>query len=66
MFLKVFATMSSLQSLAPIAGTALSTSVYNATADLGYPWAASYLLNSGGLFTIGNILISKRFKTFSP
>ena len=51
--------MSSLQSLAPIAGTALYSSIYNATADLGYPWQASYLLNSAGLFTIGNISISQ-------
>ena len=45
--------MSSLQSLAPIVGTALYTSVYNATADLAYPLQASYLLNSAGLFTAG-------------
>ena len=45
--------MSSLQALAPIVGTALYTGVYNATADLAYPWQASYLLNSVGLFTAG-------------
>ena len=45
--------MSSLQALAPIVGTALYTGVYNATADLRYPWQASYLLNSAGLFTAG-------------
>ena len=54
--LQVFATMSSLQALAPIVGTALYTSVYNATADLPYPWQASYLLNSVGLFTTGKYL----------
>ena len=45
--------MSSLQSLAPILGTGLYTSVYTTTADLSYPWQASYLLNSAGLFTAG-------------
>ncbi len=45
--------MSGLQALAPIVGTALYTGVYNATADLPYPWQASYLLNSAGLFTAG-------------
>ena len=47
---KVFATMSSVQSLAPIIATAVYTSVYNATSELAYPWASSYLLLSGCLF----------------
>ena len=45
--------MSSLQSFAPIMATALYTSIYNATSDLSYPWQASYLLNSAGLFAAG-------------
>ena len=48
--------MSSLQSVAPIAATALYTSLYKATADLSYPWQASYLFCSVGFVTIGEKL----------
>ena len=44
--------MSSVQSVAPIIATALYTSVYNATSDLEYPWASSYLFLSGCLFIL--------------
>ena len=44
--------MSSVQSVAPIIATALYTSVYNATSDLAYPWASSYLFLSGCLFIL--------------
>ena len=37
-FLKVFATMSSLQSIAPILGTTLYASIYNSSSELPYPW----------------------------
>ena len=45
--------MSSLQSVAPIMATALYTSLYNATADLSYPWQGSYLFTSVGFVVIG-------------
>ena len=51
--------MSSLQSVAPIAATALYTSLYKATADLSYPWQASYLFCSVGFVTIGEKLLYK-------
>ena len=47
--------MSSLQSVAPIMATALYTSLYNATADLSYPWQASYLFTSAGFVIIGKL-----------
>ena len=52
-YIQVFATMSSLQSVAPIMASALYTSLYNATADLSYPWQASYLFTSAGFVMLG-------------
>ena len=51
--------MSSLQSIAPILGSALYAGIYNSSTDLPYPWQASYLFNSVGLISIGksNILL---------
>ena len=51
--LKVFATMSSLQSIAPILGTTIYATIYNSSSDLPYPWQASYLFNSVGFISIG-------------
>lgn len=47
--------MSSFQSVAPIMATALYTSLYNATAELSYPWQGSYLFTAAGFVMIGNI-----------
>ena len=55
--LKVFATMSSLQSIAPILGTTLYASIYNSSSDLPYPWQASYLFNSVGFISMGRIIL---------
>ena len=55
---KVFATMSSLQSIAPILGTTLYASIYNSSSDLPYPWQASYLFNSVGFISLGRILFN--------
>ena len=55
--LKVFATMSSLQSIAPILGTTLYASIYNSSSELPYPWQASYIFNSVGFISIGIALI---------
>ena len=47
--------MSSFQSVAPIMATALYTSLYNATAELSYPWQASYLFTAAGFVMIGKL-----------
>ena len=62
---KVFATMSSLQSLSPIIATAIYSSVYNATSDLLYPWASSYLLMSACLFIMSELQILQTISKYS-
>ena len=39
---KVFAMLSSVQSLVPIVASTVFTQLYNATSDLAYPWPGSF------------------------
>ena len=56
--------MSSLQSIAPILGSALYAGIYNSSTDLPCPWKASYLFNSVGFISIGNILLFNTIKQY--
>ena len=56
MLWKVFAVLASLQAVAPSATSALFTSLYNATAELSYPWQAAFFFASVGFGLIGCVI----------
>ena len=56
--------MSSLQSVAPILGSALYAGIYNSSTDLPYPWKSSYLFNSVGFISIGNFYLIQLKATY--
>ena len=53
---QVFAMLASLECLVPIIGSAVFTSLYNATSELSYPWVGSYYFASSGVVFLGDIL----------
>ena len=53
---KVFAMLASLECLVPIIGSAIFTSLYNATAQLGYPWVGSFYFASSGIVVLGKYI----------
>ena len=50
---KVFAMLASLESVVPIAASAIFTSLYNSTTGLGYPWQGSFYFLSAGFTVLG-------------
>ena len=50
---KVFAMLASLESVVPILASALFTSLYNSTIELGYPGQASFYFASAGFTFLG-------------
>ena len=54
---KVFAMLASLECLVPIIGSAIFTNLYNATAQLNYPWVGSYYFASSGIVVLGRWLM---------
>ena len=52
-YCQVLAVLASLMSISPSATSAIFSSVYNCTAELGYPWQATYYLTSIGFTLLG-------------
>ena len=50
---KVFAMLASLESVVPIASSALFTWLYNSTSELFYPWQGSFYFLSAGFTVLG-------------
>ena len=50
---KVFAMLASLESVVPILASALFTSLYNSTIELGYPGQGSFYFASAGFTFLG-------------
>ena len=52
--MKVFAMLGVFEAVVPIIAGGVFTKLYNATAELDYPWHASYYFGTIGVVTIGN------------
>ena len=69
--MKVFAMLASLECMVPILSSMIFTNVYNATADLNYPWKGTFYFGSTFLTFLGfiatlSVFISLKGKMVTP
>ena len=53
--MKVFAMLGVFEALVPIIAGGVFTKLYNATAELNYPWHATYYFGNIGVIAVGRI-----------
>ena len=53
--MKVFAMLGVFEALVPIIAGGVFTKLYNATAELDYPWHATYYFGNIGVIAVGRI-----------
>ena len=53
--MKVFAMLGVFEAVVPIIAGGVFTKLYNATAELDYPWHASFYYGTIGVITIGTM-----------